>query len=232
MPKQGRRPSRDRIVDAALELAERDGWESVRLHQVAAACNASLDAIRAHFDEKDAIIDAWFDRADTAMLRHYDNGALDGLPPRERVRQLIVVWLQSLAAHQRVTREMILHKLEPGHLHVQIPALLRISRTVQWIREGAMLDAPLPRRTFEETALTALFVNAFVYWLNDHSLDFRDTRRWLDRGLYVLETFGRWVPGGRFGGEGPDTAGADDTSGDPDADAGPGDAPAANEERS
>lgn len=208
MPEGGRKPglTRKRIVDAALRVGERDGWERLRLHQVAAECDAGLDDIRRHFPEKDDIIDAWFDRADQAMLRQFDRGALDGLSPRERIRTSILTWLDTLAPHHRVTREMIAHKLEFGHIHVQFPAILRISRTVQWIREAALLDAPLPRRALEETAMTALFVKVFLCWLYDHPPGFTRSHRWLDRGLDVLETAARLVPGGRFGGE---TAGAD-----------------------
>ncbi len=201
MPGSERPVIRERLVDAALALAERGSWEAVRLHQVAAACGVGLDAVRAQFPEKDDLIDAWLDRADTAMLQHFDRGGVDGLPPRERIRELILVWLEALAPHRRVTREMIHHKMEPGHIHVQIPALLRISRTVQWIREGAMLDAPLPRRALEETAMTALFVKTFLCWLGDDSEHFSRTRRRLDRNLHWLASAARLAPGGRFGGE-------------------------------
>lgn len=193
--------TREQLVDAALELAERGGWEAVRLHQVAAACGTGLDEVRAHFPEKDNLIDAWLDRADAAMLQHFDRGGVAGMPPRERIRELILAWLDALAPHRRVTRQMINHKLEFGHLHVQFPALLRISRTVQWIREGAMLDAPLPRRALEETAMTALFIKTFLCWLRDDSPGMQRTRRRLDRNLYCLETAGRVIPGGRFGGD-------------------------------
>lgn len=207
MPEGGRKPglTRKRIVDAALRVAVRDGWERLRLHQVAAECDAGLDDIRRHFPEKDDLIDAWFDRADQAMLRRFDRGALDGLSPRERIRTSILTWLDTLAPHHRVTREMIAHKLEFGHFHVQFPAILRISRTVQWIRETALLDAPLPRRALEETAMTALFVKIFLRWLRDQPPEFAATHRWLDRGLDVLETAGRLVPGGRFGGDEPES---------------------------
>ncbi|MDZ7828311.1 MAG: TetR/AcrR family transcriptional regulator [Halofilum sp. (in: g-proteobacteria)] len=211
-----RRVTRKRIVDAALQVAEREGWENLRLHQVAAACGAGLDDIRAHFAEKDDLIDAWFDRADAAMLRLHDRGDLDGRSPRERIRSLILTWLDTLAPHHRVTREMISHKLEFGHVHVQFPALLRISRTVQWIREAALLDAPLPRRALEETAMTALFVKVFLCWLYDRPPEFTRTHRWLDRGLDVLETAGRLVPGGRFGGDAvPSGSGDSESPGSP-----------------
>lgn len=213
MPEHGHRPTRDQIVDAAIDLAERDGWAAVRLHEVAAACNAGLGDIRAHFAEKEDIVDAWLDRADAAMLRHVDHGALDGLPPRERVRQQMVVWLEALAAHQRVTREMLLQRLEPGRLRLQCEGLGRIRRTVLWIREGARLDATGARRAFEEAALTSLFVKTVTFWLGDGSLDFRETRSWLDRGLHALETMARWTPGGRFSGDAPVHRQADHSEG-------------------
>ena len=194
-----RRPSRNTIVDAALRLAERDGWEAVRLHQIAAECGAGLDDIRRHFAEKDEIIDAWLDRADAALLAQHDRDRLAGLDTHERLQRLITAWLDALAPHQRVTREMIAHKLEFGHVHVQFPALLRISRTVQWLREAAHLDAPLPRRALEETALTALFVRIFISWLRDDSPEQERTRARLERALRALAAAAPLIPGGRGG---------------------------------
>lgn len=194
-------PSRDDLLDTALALADRHGWEALRLHQLAAACGAGLDDVRTHFREKDEIIDAWLDRADAAMLRHADRGGVDALPVHERIGALILIWLDVLAPYQRVTREMIAHKLEFGHVHVQFPALLRISRTVQWIREAARLDAPLPRRALEETALTALFVKSFTYWLRDASPGFERSRKRLERDLRGMEAAARWLPGTRADGD-------------------------------
>jgi len=196
-----RKPGREALVNAALELAEREGWENVRLHAIAAECGCGLDALGREFGDKDEIIDAWLDRADAAVLALHDNGGLRGLSVRERLFHLFMVWLDTLAPHRRVTREMITHKLEPGHVHVQFPALLRISRTVQWIREAAHLDAPLPRRALEETALTALFVRTFGGWLGDDSSAQARTRDRLDRRLAWLESAAGAVPGGRFSGD-------------------------------
>ena len=46
-------------------------------------------------------------------------------------------WLGGMAAHRALTGQMLLYKLELGHLHLQAGALLRVSRTVQWWREAA-----------------------------------------------------------------------------------------------
>lgn len=188
---------RDRIVDAAIELAEHGSWEAVRLHEVAAALGISLDQVRLHFREKEDLTDAWFDRADRAMLRTAEAAEFQALATRERLQRLIMAWLGALAPHRKVTREMIYGKLEPGHLHIQIPGLMRVSRTVQWIREAAHRDATYLRRAVEETALTTIYLMTFFYWMRDDSSDFTATNRFLERCLTDAEQLNRRIFGRR-----------------------------------
>src|SRR3989344_4963566 len=128
---------KDQIVDAALALAGERSWERVRLHDVADRLGVTLADIGRHFREKEEIVDAWFDRADRALLAAASAPALAAMTARERFAQLLMAWLGALAPHRRVTRQMLAGKLEFGHVHYQFAGLLRVSRTVQWLREGA-----------------------------------------------------------------------------------------------
>ncbi|MDX5362393.1 MAG: TetR/AcrR family transcriptional regulator [Alphaproteobacteria bacterium] len=200
MTKSEDRQSAQRIVEAAVALAEQRSWESVRLHEVAAHLGIRLDDIRRHFREKDELIDAWFDRADDAVLALADSGVLTSLSPRERLFELIMAWLGALEHHRRVTRQMIGNKLEPGHLHIQVPAVMRISRTVQWIREAALLEDAGVRRAFTETGVTAIYLAAFVRWLGEDTAGSPRTRGLLDRMLRRAEGLMKLLPifaGGR-----------------------------------
>ena len=60
---------REAIVDTAVAIAERSSWEAVRLFDVATELAISLDDIRIYFREKEDLVDAWFDRADSQMLK-------------------------------------------------------------------------------------------------------------------------------------------------------------------
>lgn len=177
-----------RIVDTAVALAEEAGWEAVRLHDVAARLHIGFDVIARHFAEKDALIDAWFDRADQAVLKLAGSSALDDMSVRQRLSALIMAWLAALEAHRAVTRQMILAKLEPGHLHIQLPALTRISRTVQWIREGAGLRDRGIRRAGLESAVTGLYLAAFASWMTENVPGSPRTRRLLDAKLLCAES--------------------------------------------
>jgi ubiquinone biosynthesis protein COQ9 len=174
---------RGKIVDAALALAEQRSWEAVRLHDVADELGISLNDVRGYFREKEEIAEAWFDRADALMLEDAASVEFQSLPVRERLHRVIMTWLGVLAAHRRVTRQMILGKMEPGHLHVQIPALLRVSRTVQWFREAAHRDTTYVGRALEETVLTSIYLMTFFYWLQDDSESATRTGALLDRLL-------------------------------------------------
>jgi ubiquinone biosynthesis protein COQ9 len=176
-----------RIIEAAIDLAEQGSWETVRLHAVAARLGVSLDDIRRLFREKEDIVEGYFDRADGAMLHAAEAPGFLDLPTRVRLHRVIMAWLEALAPHRRVTRQMITGKLEPGHLHIQIPGLLRISRTVQWMREAAYRDASYLRRALEEMATTSIYLATFCYWMGDGSRDSVDTRRFLDRLLGIAE---------------------------------------------
>jgi hypothetical protein len=98
-----------------------------------------------------------------------------------------MVWLDALAPHRKVTREMILAKCEPGHIHIQVPAVMRISRTVQWMREAAHRDATYVHRALEESVLTGIYLATFVRWMGDTSPGSSRTRGFLQGELALAE---------------------------------------------
>lgn len=166
------------ILAVALEQAERVGWDSVRLNRVAAALGLTLADLRGCYRDADAIAEAWLDRADQAMLAPPDP-EFARLEPAARVERALLRWLDALAPHRRVTRQILLGKLYPGHPHHVAALITRLSRTVQWLREAALLDAPPPRRQVEEIALTWLLIATVAVWAADASSGQAVTRRFL-----------------------------------------------------
>jgi ubiquinone biosynthesis protein COQ9 len=178
---------RDAIIDTAIALAEQTSWEAVRLFDVAAKLKITLEDMRLHFREKEELVDAWFDRADSHMLKESQVEGFLLLSSQQRIHHLVMAWLDALSVHRKVTREMIGAKLEFGHIHIQIPGVMRISRTVQWVREAAQRDATFMRRALEETALTTIYLMTFIFWMRDESENSRYTRQFLERKLYFAK---------------------------------------------
>ena len=180
----------NRILDQALELAEASSWETLRLHEVADALNISMDDIRRCYPQKDDLVEAWFDRADQAVLENPPIENFRKLPPPERIHQVIMTWLDALAKHRRLTRQMLMYKLEPGHIHLQALGIMRISRTVQWFREAAYLETKNMQRIIEEVSLTTIYLASFTRWLCDDSPHSQNTQACLDSLLRQWDNCG------------------------------------------
>lgn len=180
---------REQILDKALLLADNSSWEQLTLHQLATALHISLADIYCHFRTKDELVDAWFDRADMALL---STQISKDLPAATRLQQAIQLWLAALAPYRKLSGQMLLYKLEPGHIHLQFAGILRISRTVQWLREAAGLSASGAARIGQELALSSLFVAIFICWLNDSTAGQQRSLVLLQQKLRLGDNIGLW----------------------------------------
>lgn len=172
----------DRIVDTALQMADEVGWERVRIRDIADRLEISLADVLAHYRDREAIADAWLRRGVVAMLEEPPEGFAE-LPPAERIEIVMMRFFDALAGHRRTTAQMIRGKLWPSHPHHWVPLIFNLSRTVQWLREAALLEARGPRRGFEEIALTGLFLGALSRWARDDSPGQERTRLYIRRRL-------------------------------------------------
>jgi ubiquinone biosynthesis protein COQ9 len=178
----------DLILDTALRLgASKKHWEDLRLYEVADELGISLAQLSECFLQKDAITDALFDRADHFLLEQCSKTKMLPLSMRQRLHVAIMTWLDSLAQHRIIARQMLKYKLEFGHVHLQVLGLMRISRTVQWIRQVCICNATDAKRIMEEVVLSSIYVITFTYWLWDDSKNQQDTRDKLDNLLALAE---------------------------------------------
>ncbi|MDH3474887.1 MAG: hypothetical protein OEM59_14490 [Rhodospirillales bacterium] len=167
-----------RILDTALELAEETAWAPLKLSEVAARLEVPLAQVLAHYRDKDAVANAWFGRALAAMLEAPPAHFAD-LPAKERLYLLFLRWFDALTPHREVTGQMLREKLHPAHPHHWVPMIFNLSRTIQWLRDAAGLEARGRRRQMEEVGLTALFLATLPVWLADDSPDQARTRDFL-----------------------------------------------------
>jgi AcrR family transcriptional regulator len=87
-----REATRREIVDAAWEIARRDGLAAVTLREVAAMIGMRSPSLYSHFDSKNAIYDAMFGQAWTIFLAQAE-GQFARLP--EVPREALLVMLEN-----------------------------------------------------------------------------------------------------------------------------------------
>ncbi len=174
---------REMIVDEAIQLAKEKGtWEAVRFAELAKILNLELVDVYQHFIEKDKIIDALLDRADKAMIQAAEDVEVYH-GSAHNLHALLMIWIGELNEHRIIVKQMLCSKFEIGHLHSQLPALLRMNRTVQWWREAAKRKASFCARIFDEVGLSAIFLLTVMFWLNDESENAKNTSEFLRNRL-------------------------------------------------
>ncbi len=200
MKRAAEAPLAERIVEVALDLAEEAGWDGLRLHKVAARLGVPLAEVLAHYRDLDAVADAWFRRAWSAMLAPAPEG-FAARPARERLHIAIMRWFDALAPHREVTGQILAAKLYPSHPHHWVPLVFNLSRSIHWLREAALLDATGRRRQMEEVGLTWLFLMMLAVWLRDETPNRERTRDVLRRRLEdadraMVRVWGKAAPPG------------------------------------
>lgn len=179
----------ERIVDAALELAEEHGWDNVRLHQLADRTGLPLRTIGERFADLDAIANAWFRRARDVVLST-PPAALTGAAP-ERLELVMIRWFKTVTPQRRVTDQMLRTKLYPSHPHHWVPLIFDLSRLMHSFLDAARIHSTGRQRQLAETGLTLIFLATLRTWLNDDSNDQERTRAGLRRRLDRAD---RWLP--------------------------------------
>jgi ubiquinone biosynthesis protein COQ9 len=185
-------PANTAAVRAAVAIAcEAGTWDAVRMQDVAMRAGIGVAELLRQFPDRDTLAEASFDVADAALIGLADDAAWPHLDVRDRLHRCVFAWLDALPP-RRIVRGMVGYKLQPEHLHLQARGVMRISRTVQTMREVAQLRATGLRREAEEAALTPIYLATFASWLFDGSPGAQRTHARLARALGLAQRVGGW----------------------------------------
>jgi AcrR family transcriptional regulator len=183
----------DRIIDAALDCIEAQGWRSLSLAVIAAAADLPILRVYRVFPSKAAILCGFLRRVDEAVLAA-PLDTQDDERPRDRVFDLLMRRFDALAPHKGALT--VLRR----ELPTDPPAALGVAhaglRSMRWMLEAAGI------RTGGIGGIVAVKLTAAAYfaasrvWLRDDSADLAPTMATLDQRLRGIE---RWYgnPRGR-----------------------------------
>jgi TetR/AcrR family transcriptional regulator, cholesterol catabolism regulator len=96
---------RERILDAAFELASDGGWDAVQMREVADRAEVALGTLYRYFPSKVHLLVSLLGRTFTQLN---DGLQLDGPgTPQERVYRVVAVMTRYLARHRRLSGAMV-----------------------------------------------------------------------------------------------------------------------------
>ena len=172
---------RERIIDAALPHVPFDGWTLRAMRQGAASIGEDAGAaLRAFPDGAVDMVREYNRMLDRRLAEALAGRALDKLRVRERVTVGVATRLELMAPN----REAVRRALTVLALPLNVPVGLRcLYDTVDLIWRAAG-DTATDWNFYTKRALLAgVYSSTVLYWLDDRSENFSDTRAFLDRRI-------------------------------------------------
>lgn len=189
-PKTKSDETRARILDAAVELFRRRGFDAATMREIAAGAGVATGAAYYYFDSKDAIVLAFYDRAQREMEARVEE-ALAGTRDFEgRLRALIEVKLDYFAPDRALLGALAGHA-DPEHPLSPFSAATREirERDVKFfervlaeskIKVAADLGAHLPQM------LWMYQMGVVLFWIYDRSPEQRRTRALIEKSAGMV----------------------------------------------
>jgi AcrR family transcriptional regulator len=182
---------RTRIVDAALELVPVHGWRGLTLARVARATGLSLAELHDLFPSKAALLGAFLDRIDRAMVAGVD--ADEDESPRDRLFAVMMARFDALKPHKEAVRR-IAQDLARDPLGAAGFAC-RLRRSLALMLEAVAIPSGGLAGTVRIKGLGLIHLSVVRVWLGDDSDDAAKTMAALDRALGRAEAAIGWCRG-------------------------------------
>jgi AcrR family transcriptional regulator len=174
--------AKDRLVDAALSLAARQGWRGTGLAEIAAEAGLSLVETYDAAPSKLALLAAFHRRIDRAALAETGDPAA---PARDRLFDVLMRRFDALAPHRAALRSILRDSRgDPGAL-LGAAALVH---SMGWMLEAAGVSAAGLYGGFRAHLLSGIYLLVLRVFLDDDSTDLAKTMAALDRRLRRSET--------------------------------------------
>ena len=180
-------------LNLALPVGEHaafDGWSAKAVESAAAQTGVDPAQARLAFPkEQAAMVDAYIQGVDAAMVAHFTPEKIAAMKIRDRIRALIWFRLETVAPAREAVRT--------GLSILAMPQNLALAATIAW------RSADLMWRIAGDTAtdynhyskrliLSGVYASTLLAWLDDQSEGWTETGAFLDRRLAGVMRFEKW----------------------------------------
>jgi AcrR family transcriptional regulator len=168
------------LLAAAFALIGDEGWRGFSFGTLARRTGVSRVEIYRQFRSRGALLSALGRRADEAML-DVEEAELAGLPPRDRVFELLMRRLEALVPYRaglkRLARDA---RADPC---VVLLTACRLERSFVWLQDVAGLRRHGLRARMARRALGLAYARTVQVWFDDEGADLGKTMAELDKQL-------------------------------------------------
>ncbi len=176
----GKKDPRDKIVDAALKLAETRSWRDIRLTDIAGEAGITLAELAGHVSGKSHILGLFARRVDRQLLAALEEDPVEG-GIHDRLFDIIMRRLELMEPHRKAIANIIAAPGESAADWARLYGSLIQSQT--WILSAAGLDDSGPRAGLKVNGLAYVYGRTLRVWAQDDEAGKARTMAELDRAL-------------------------------------------------
>ena len=179
----------NRLIEAALALAARQGWRRTGLAEIAAEAGLKLHEAYAIHRSKGAILRAFTRRIDQEVLAGAAPDEAEGA--RERLFDTLMRRFEAQKPYKEAVRAILRDSVGDPAAIFGLPVL---RRSMRWMLEGSGISTAGCTGAVMTHFLLALYLSVLRTFLGDDSPDLARTMAALDRGLRQGESLCRFLP--------------------------------------
>ena len=179
---------RTALIEAILPEVAFEGWSRPALRAAARRIGMPADEALALFPVGPADLVAFFSRwADRQMLERLETQALDPLGMPERIALAVTTRLEILAPWREAVRRALSLLSLPQHVPLGLRLVYQTVDDMWWGAGDRATDFSFYTKRL---TLAGIHTATLLYWLEDNSPDFADTRGFLGRRLAAVARLG------------------------------------------
>jgi AcrR family transcriptional regulator len=183
--------TRARILDAAMELFRRHGFEETTMREIAAEAGVAIGAAYYYFDSKDAIVLAFYDQSQQELDPLIEQALASGKHLKDRLAALLDAKLKYFAPNRRLLGALAAHA-DPEHalspfgartLEIRERDVESFARALEssGIRVPQDLQPHLPQ------ILWMYQMGLILFWIYDRSPAQERTRTLIRKSVVIVE---------------------------------------------
>src|SRR6516165_3499464 len=177
------------LIEAMLPNVPFDGWSRPALRAAARRIGMPADEALALFPNGAAELVACFSRwADQRLLDRLETTALDSLRIPERIAVAIATRLEIISPWREGVRRALSVLTLPQHAALGLRLLYETVDGIWYAAGDRATDFSFYTK---RVTLAAVYAGTVLYWLEDSSPDFSDTRAFLARRLSEVASIGK-----------------------------------------
>lgn len=180
---------RRRILDAALALFQKNGFDQTTTKQIATRAKIAEGTLFNYFPTKDDIALYFLEReVDQAIAAVRGNKRLAKAPLEEKLFALVEAQIDFLTPHERFIGAAFVSALRPASMIARgVRAEALRDRYLSFVDELVAESFPRGKRPalswFAPHAFWIYYLGVLLYWLHDRSAGKENTLAFLDRSL-------------------------------------------------